>query len=89
MIRATNSGCGWPWMRKLVRFIGVHIGDRSGAVSRGVMDIIIHSLSAMCSDLYWPLERVSDHITQQATSSSGKDSNYTSYIERFNNTLRQ
>ena len=82
----------WIWLALEVKtreIVGVYVGDRSREGARGLWQ----SLPAVCrqcavcySDFWSAYEEVLPSKRHQAV---GKESSKTSYIERFNCTLRQ
>jgi IS1 family transposase/transposase-like protein len=82
----------WVWLAMDAdtrEVIGCHIGDRSRASARALWQSLpsVYRQCAVVYTDYW--EAYETVIPAQRHRAVGKDSGLTSYIERFNNTLRQ
>ena len=69
--------------------VGVYVGNRSGDGARGLWRSLpaVYRQCAICYTDFWQAyEQVIPSKRHQAV---GKEKGKTSYIERFNNTLRQ
>ena len=82
----------WVWLAidaDTREVIGCHIGDRSRASARSLWQSIpaVYRQCATVYTDYW--EAYETVIPANRHRAVGKDSGLTSYIERFNNTLRQ
>ena len=82
----------WVWLAldaDTREVIGCHIGDRSRESARALwqsLPEVYRQCATVYTDYWEAYERV---IPAQRHRAVGKDSGLTSYIERFNNTLRQ
>jgi insertion element IS1 protein InsB len=82
----------WIWLALDVetrQIVGCYIGDRSGDSARALwesMPSVYRQCAVIYSD-YW--EAYSTALPSHRHHAVGKESGLTSYIERFNNTLRQ
>ena len=82
----------WVWLAldaDTREVIGCHVGDRSRASARSLWQSLpgVYRQCAVVYTDYW--EAYETVIPAQRHRAVGKDSGLTSYIERFNNTLRQ
>ena len=84
-----SSGCGWPWMQKLVKSWGSTLGIAVARSAKGLW-ASLPAVYRQCAVIY--TDRLSAYLKalpSKRQRAVDKDSGYTSYIERFNNTLRQ
>ena len=82
----------WVWLALDVRtreIVGCHIGDRSKASALGLWQSMpaVYRQCAMVYTDHW--EAYKAVLPSQRHCAVGKETGLTSYIERFNNTLRQ
>ncbi len=82
----------WVWLALDVEtreIVGCYIGDRSGESAKALWRSLpaVYRQCAVCYGDFWVSYPVA--IPRQRHRAVGKDSGLTSYIERFNNTLRQ
>lgn len=82
----------WIWLAidtSTREIVGVYVGNRSRQGAQGLWQSLpaVYRQCAVCYTDFWEAyEQVLPRCRHQAV---GKDSGKTSYIERFNNTLRQ
>ncbi len=94
--------CGHTWGRKRINaliwlaidattreIVGVYIGDRSSQSAKQLWQSLplVYRQCAICYTDFW--EAYEQILPSTRHKAVGKDSGKTSYIERFNNTLRQ
>jgi insertion element IS1 protein InsB len=94
--------CGNTWERNLINkliwlaidattreIVGVHIGVRSGQSAKRLWQSLpsVYRQCAICYTDFW--EAYEQILPSKRHKAVGKESGKTSYIERFNNTLRQ
>jgi IS1 family transposase len=82
----------WIWLALEVEtreMVGVYVGDRSRAGAQGLWDALpaVYRHCAVAYTHFW--SAYDDVFPSKRHQSVGKDSGKTSYIERFNCTLRQ
>lgn len=82
----------WVWLALDVatrEIVGCHIGDRSGNSARALWQSLpgVYRQCAVIYTDYW--EAYTSTLPSKRHCAVGKESGLTSYIERFNNTLRQ
>ncbi len=84
-----NNGFGLQLTRQHERLVGVYVGERSSQSAKQLWQSLppVYRQCAVCYTDFWEAyEQVLPSTRHKAV---GKDSGKTSYIERFNNTLRQ
>ena len=82
----------WIWLALDVttrEIVGVYIGSRSEEGTRGLWDSLpaVYRQSAVCYTDFW--SAYNNIFPQSRHKAVGKETGKTSYIERFNNTMRQ
>ncbi|XHX81185.1 MAG: IS1 family transposase [Stenomitos frigidus ULC029] len=82
----------WVWLALDVEtreIVGCHIGDRSGASAIALWQSLpaVYRQCAVCYSDFWVSYPVA--LPSKRHRAVGKETGLTSYIERFNNTLRQ
>lgn len=82
----------WVWLALDVctrEIVGCYIGDRSGASAKQLWQSLpaVYRQCAVCYTDFWVSYPVA--LPSKRHRAVGKESGLTSYIERFNNTLRQ
>jgi IS1 family transposase len=82
----------WVWLALDVatrEIVGCHIGDRSGASATALWESMqgVYRQCAVVYTDYW--DTYPTALPAKRHHAVGKESGLTSYIERFNNTLRQ
>lgn len=82
----------WVWLAidvKTREIVGCHIGDRSGESAKALWGSLpgVYRQCAVCYSDFWSAYPVA--LPSKRHRSVGKETGLTSYIERFNNTLRQ
>lgn len=82
----------WVWLAIDVEtreIVGCYIGDRSGESAKALWRSLpaVYRQCAVCYSDFWVSYPVA--LPSKRHQAVGKDSGLTSYIERFNNTLRQ
>ena len=82
----------WVWLAldgDTREIVGCYIGDRSGASARALWESMpgVYRQCAKVYTDYW--QAYASVLPKQRHRAVGKESGLTSYIERFNNTLRQ
>lgn len=80
----------WLWLAMDVdtrEIVGVYLGDRTGQAAKRLWQSLppIYRQCALCYTDFWEASVLPSKRHQAISKESGK----TSYIERFNNTLRQ
>lgn len=82
----------WVWLALDVEtreIVGCYIGDRSGASAKALWQSLpaVYRQCAVCDTDFWVSYLVA--LPSKRHRAVGKETGLTSYIERFNNTLRQ
>ena len=82
----------WVWLAinaKTREIVGVHIGDRSEHAAKALWQSLppVYRQCAVCYTDFW--EAYEQVLPSKRHRAVGKETGKTSYIERFNNTLRQ
>src|SRR6476469_2502157 len=82
----------WVWLALDVQtreIVGCHIGDRSGESAQALWQSLpaVYRQCAVCYSDFWVAYPVA--LPSKRHRAVGKETGLTSYIERFNNTLRQ
>lgn len=82
----------WVWLAIDVstrEIVGCHIGDRSGESAKALWNSLpaVYRQCAVCYTDFWSSYPVA--LPSKRHRAVGKETGKTSYIERFNNTLRQ
>ena len=82
----------WVWLAIDVQtreIVGCHMGDRSGASAKALWASLpaVYRQCAVCYTDFWSAYPVA--LPSKRHRAVGKETGKTSYIERFNNTLRQ
>ena len=82
----------WVWLAIDVEtreIVGCHIGDRSGKSAKALWASLpgVYRQCAVCYSDFWSAYPVA--VPSKRHRAVGKETGKTSYIERFNNTLRQ
>lgn len=88
----TKSNKQWIWFAldaKTREIVGVHLGDRSREGARKLWQSLpsVYCQCAVCYSDFW--ETYEQVIPSKRHKAVGKETGKTSYIERFNCTLRQ
>ena len=85
----TSSGFGASIDQATRELVGVYVGDRSCKGAKGLWHSLppVYQQCAVCYTDFW--EAYVQVIPNTRHQAVGKQSGGTSYIERFNNTLRQ
>ena len=89
---ADKSKKYWVWLAIDVEtreIVGVYIGDRSEKSARKLWESLpaVYRKCAVCYTDYW--QSYQGVLPKKRHKAVGKETGLTSYIERFNNTLRQ
>lgn len=82
----------WVWLALEVEtreIVGCYIGDRSGESAQALWESLppVYRQCAVCYTDFWASYPVA--LPSKRHQAVGKETGLTSYIERFNNTLRQ
>lgn len=82
----------WVWLAldtETREIVGCYIGDRSGASAKALWQSLpaVYRQCAVCDSDFWGASPVA--LPSKRHRAVGKETGLTSYIERFNHTLRQ
>jgi len=85
-----NSGSGWRWMWPRASIVGCYIGDPPWHLGCGILELLTCGVSLLVPSSkrdFWVSYPVA--LPSKRHRAVGKETGLTSYIERFNYTLRQ
>ena len=87
--KATSSGCGSKKDVQTREIVGVHIGDRSAETAQALWQSLppVYRQCAVIYSDFW--SAYAEVLPSKRHCAVGKETGKTSYIERFNCTLRQ